>query len=129
MPRVKRAVIHLKKRSKLRKKVKGYKWGRKNTVRQAKTATLKAGVHAYVDRRKKKRNARALWQIRIGAALVEHEISYSKFAGALKKANIEIDRKILSDLAANNPAVFAKIVEQAKAALVSADNTKTSVKK
>ncbi len=117
MPRVKRAIIHLKKRSKLRKKAKGYKWGRKNTIRQAKTAVLKAGVYAYVDRRKKKRNARALWQIRIGAALVEHEISYSKFAGALKKANIEIDRKILADLAANNPTVFAKIVEQAKAAL------------
>ena len=115
MPRVKRAVIHLKKRSKLRKKVKGYKWGRKNTVRQAKTAVIKAGVHAYVDRRKKKRTFRALWQIRISAALAEYGLSYSKFIGALKAAKIEIDRKVLADLAANNPAVFAKVVESAKA--------------
>lgn len=117
MPRVKRAVIHLKKRRKLRSKVKGYKWGRKNTIRAGKTAAIKAGVHAYVDRRKKKRNFRALWQIRIGAALAEHEMSYSKFIGALKAAKIEIDRKVLSDLAANEPAVFAKIVEKAKAAV------------
>jgi large subunit ribosomal protein L20 len=118
MPRVKRAVIHLKKRRKLRAKVKGYKWGRKNTVRQGKTAAIKAGVHAYVDRRKKKRTYRALWQIRIGAALAEHDLSYSKFIGALKLAKIEIDRKVLSDLAANEPAIFAKIVEKAKAASV-----------
>jgi large subunit ribosomal protein L20 len=116
MPRVKRAVIHLKKRRKLWKKVKGFKGARKNTMRLAKTASIKAGVHAYVDRRKKKRTARALWQIHISAALKEFEISYSRFMGAMKVANIEVDRKILSDLAANNQAIFAKIVEQVKAA-------------
>ncbi len=114
MPRVKRAVIHLKKRKKLRQKVKGYKWGRKNTMRQGRTAAIKAGSHAYVDRRKKKRVFRALWQIRISAALAEHGLSYSKFIGALKVAKIVLDRKILSDLSANNPDVFAKIVEQVK---------------
>ncbi|MFA5248572.1 MAG: 50S ribosomal protein L20 [Patescibacteria group bacterium] len=114
MPRVKRAVIHLKKRRKLYKKVKGYKGNRKNTIRLGRVASLKAGVHAYVDRRKKKRTFRALWQIRIGAALAETGFSYSKFIGALKAAEITLDRKVLADLAANHPEVFAKIVAELK---------------
>jgi len=114
MPRVKRAVIHLKKRRKLHKKVKGFKGSRKNTIRLSRVAALKAGVHAYVDRRKKKRTARSLWQIRISAALAGTGFSYSKFIGALKTAEINLDRKVLADLAANHPEVFAKIVAELK---------------
>ncbi|MFA6394107.1 MAG: 50S ribosomal protein L20 [Patescibacteria group bacterium] len=115
MPRVKRAKIHLKKRRKLYAKTKGYKWRRKNTVKQAKEAVVKAGVHSYVDRRKKKRTARGLWQIRIGAMVKNYGLSYSKFMGALKKNNIILDRKILSGLAVNDKKVFEKIIEKVKA--------------
>lgn len=114
MPRVKRGITHVKKRKKLLSKTKGYKWGRKKLIRQAKTAVVKAGVHAYVDRRKKKRVNRGLQNIRISAFVKETGLSYSKFMGALKAANIELDRKILADLAANNKAVMAKLVEQVK---------------
>jgi large subunit ribosomal protein L20 len=111
MPRVKRGTAHVKRRTKLLKKVKGYRWGRKNLIKAAKTAVLKAGVHAYVDRKKKKRNARALWQIKIGAFLGEHNLSYSKFINLLKKEKIALDRKILADLAVNNKEVLAGIVK------------------
>lgn len=114
MPRVKRGTTHTKKRKKLLKEVKGYRWGRKNLIRLAKTATTKAGAHAFVDRRKKKRTARALWQIKIGAFVREQDLSYSKFIGALKKKKIELDRKILADLAENNKKVLAKIVSEVK---------------
>jgi len=116
MPRVKRAKIHLKKRRTLRKATKGYKWGRKSSVRLGKTAVLKAGQHALQDRRKKKGQFRRLWQIRINAAAREHGLSYSKFIDALTKNKIEIDRKILADLAVNNPKVFAEIVKKVLAA-------------
>ena len=114
MPRVKRGVIHAKKRRKLLAKAKGYKWGRKSRVKLAKVATTKAGVHAYRDRRLKKRDFRALWQIRISAFAVEHGLSYSKLIGLLKKANIELDRKVLADLAINNKRVLLAIIEDAK---------------
>ena len=114
MPRVKRAKIHLKKRRTIRKATKGYKWGRKSSVRLGKTAILKAGQHALQDRRKKKGQMRSLWQIRINAAVREHGLSYSKFIKALKDNNIELDRKILADLAVNNPKVFAEIVKKVK---------------
>lgn len=114
MPRVKRGTTHVKKRRKLLSKVKGFKWGRKNLIRLAKTAATKAGAHAYVDRKKKKRVNRGLWQIKISAFTQEHDLSYSKFIGALKKNGIELDRKILADLAVNNKPVLAKIVEQIK---------------
>ncbi len=114
MPRVKRGITHVKKRKKLLSKTKGYKWGRKKLIRQAKTAVIKAGVHAYVDRRKKKRVNRGLQNIRISAFVKEYGLSYSKFMGALKAAKIELDRKVLADLAANNKAVMAKLVEQVK---------------
>jgi len=113
MPRVKRAKIHLKKRRTIRKATKGYKWGRKSSVRLGKTAMLKAGQHALQDRHKKKGQMRRLWQIRINAAVREHGLSYSKFIKGLKDNNIEIDRKILADLAVNNPKVFAEIVKKA----------------
>ena len=112
MPRVKRAVIHLKKRRKLFKKVKGFKGNRKNTIRLGRVAAIKAGVYAYVDRRKKKRVMRGLFNIKISAALNGTGLSYSKFIGALKAKKIDLDRKVLADLAANNPEIFAKVVEQ-----------------
>lgn len=114
MPRVKRGPTHVKKRKKLLKKTKGYKWGRKNLIKQAKEAVVKAGQHSYVDRKKKKRTARALWQIKINAFVREYDLSYSKFINLLKGKNIEIDRKILADLAVNNKKVLKKIVEEIK---------------
>jgi len=114
MPRVKRAKIHLKKRRGLLKKAKGYKWGRKNLIRRANDAVIKAGVNAYFDRRRKKREIRSLWQIKISAFTKEHGLSYSKFIHLLKINKIELDRKVLADLAVNNQAVLAKILEQLK---------------
>ncbi|MFA5420770.1 MAG: 50S ribosomal protein L20 [Patescibacteria group bacterium] len=112
MPRVKRGVMHSKKRRKLLKQVKGFKWGRKNLIKLAKTAQTKAGAHAFVDRRKKKRTNRALWQIKINAFVRECSMSYSRFIDALKKNNVEVDRKILADLSENNKEVMMKIVEK-----------------
>ena len=112
MPRVKRGTTHVKKRKKLLAKTKGYKWGRKNLIRKAKEAVVKAGAHAYVDRKKKKRTMRGLWQIRISAFVKERQISYSKFINLLKNNKIILDRKILSDLAINNKKVLTKIVEK-----------------
>ena len=112
MPRVKRAKTHLKKRRNLLKRAKGYKWGRKNLIRLAATAVVKAGVRSYIDRRLKKRDRRALWQINISAFAKERGLSYSKFTHLLKINKIELDRKILADLAANHQAVLAKILER-----------------
>lgn len=114
MPRVKRGVTHTKKRNKILAKTKGYKWGRKNVLRQAKEAVVHAGAHAFIDRRKKKRTRRALWQIKIGAFVRENGLSYSKFIHALKINKIELDRKILADLSQNNKKVMSKIVEEVK---------------
>ena len=112
MPRVKRAKIHLKKRRNLLKRARGYKWGRKNLIRLAATAVIKAGVRAYIDRRLKKRDNRALWQIKISAFAKERGLSYSKLIHLLKINQIEINRKILADLAVNHKNVLAKILEQ-----------------
>ena len=114
MPRVKRGKNHLKRRKNLLKQTKGYKWGRKSKIKLARVAMLKAGVYAYRDRRTKKRLARQLWQIKIGAASRDSGVSYSKLLGALHKAKIDLDRKILADLAEKHPAVFAKIAEAVK---------------
>jgi len=114
MPRVKRGTSHTKKRRTLLKKVKGYKWGRKKLIKVAKTATLKAGVHAYTDRRLKKRDNRGLWQTKIGAFLKLHDWSYSRFIDALHKADIALDRKILADLAVNNQPIMTKLVDDLK---------------
>ena len=114
MSRVKRGTQHVKKRRNILDKVKGYMWMRKNTIRQAKTAILKAGVHAFRDRKKKKRVMRGLHQIKISAAVKESGFSYSKFIHSLKKHSIGLDRKILSDLAQNNKEIFARIVEKVK---------------
>ena len=96
MPRVKRGTSHVKKRRKLHKATKGYKWGRKNLIKVAKTARTKAGAHSYVDRQKKKRTMRALWLIKINAFVRQYEMSYSKFIAGLKANNIEVDRKVLA---------------------------------
>lgn len=112
MTRVKRGVISLKRRRKILKQTKGFKWGRKSKERAAKEALLHAGVHSFQDRRKKKREFRKLWQIKINAGARQNGLSYSRFIDKLKKANIALDRKILSGLAENNPEIFAKIVKE-----------------
>ncbi|NCB20745.1 MAG: 50S ribosomal protein L20 [Clostridia bacterium] len=114
MPRVKRGTSHIKKRRKLMREVKGFKWGRNNLIRLAKTASTKAGAHAYRDRRKKKRDMRALWQIKINAFVRDHGFSYSKFIDALKKADVSLDRKILADLSVNNKPILAEIITKLK---------------
>lgn len=114
MPRVKRGTIHNKRRKNLLQNVKGYKWGRKNLVKLARTASIKAGAHTYVDLKKKKRNARRLWQVKINAFVREHGLSYSVFIKKLKDSKIELDRKILADLAENNKGVMAQLMEKLK---------------
>ena len=112
MPRVKRGTTHLKKRRKLMKQVKGYRWGRKNLLKLAKVASTKAGAYAYRDRRNKKRDFRRLWQIRINAAARQNGLSYSVFIDKLNKGKVGLNRKVLSEIASAHPAVFTKIVEK-----------------
>lgn len=114
MSRVKRAVGAHKKRRKILKMAKGYMWSRSNRFTVAKDAVRHALVHAYIDRRRKKRDFRRLWNIKINAAAREQGISYSRFIARLKKNKIELDRKILADLAENNPEIFAKIIQTVK---------------
>ncbi|MBU1132337.1 50S ribosomal protein L20 [Patescibacteria group bacterium] len=114
MPRVKRGTMHVKKRKNILKTTKGYRHGRKKLIKLARVAALKAGRYAYRDRKVKKRDFRRLWQIKINAAVRAFEMSYSQFIDKLIKKNIELDRKILADLAEHNPAIFAKIVETIK---------------
>lgn len=111
MTRVKKSVASRKKRKKVIKRAKGFKWGRSKKYRAAKDALMHADSYAYRDRRRKKREFRQLWQIRINAAARENGLSYSKFIAGLKGAKIEIDRKILADLATNKPEIFKKIAE------------------
>lgn len=114
MPRVKRGMIHTKKRRNLLKMTKGYRWGRATKVRLARVAMLKAGVYAFRDRRAKKRTNRQLMQVRINAGVRPLGLSYSRFMDALKKANVGLDRKVLSQLAMNYTSVFNKVVESVK---------------
>lgn len=114
MPRVKRGMTHVKKRRKLLKAVKGYKWGRKKLIKLAKTARTKAGAHSYVDRRKKKRVMRGLWLIKINAFVREHGLSYSAFINLLKINKIEVDRKILADLAVSNKETLIALINKIK---------------
>lgn len=114
MPRVKRGKSHLKKRKAILAQTKGYMWGRKSKIKQAKVAILKAGVHAYRDRKKKKRVMRALWQVRINAAARLNGLSYSRLMGALKKKSVGLDRKVLSKMAAEYPKIFTKVADIAK---------------
>ena len=115
--RVKTGIVRRRKHKKILKMAKGFYSGRRKHFRKAKEQIERSLVYAFRDRKQKKRNFRQLWIIRINAACRLNDISYSRFINGLKKANIELDRKILADLAMNEPAVFAQIVEKAKAAL------------
>ncbi len=110
MTRVKKGVHALKTRRNVLKQVKGYRFGRSTKERQAIEAISHAGTYAFAHRRDKKNDFRKLWNVRISAALKEHNLSYSKFIGALKKNNLAYDRKTLAILAQESPATFNRIV-------------------
>ena len=117
MPRVKRGVASRARRKKVLKQAKGYYGARSRTFKVAKQAVIKAGQYAYRDRRQRKRQFRALWIVRINAEARQHGLTYSRMMAGLKKASIEVDRKVLADLALNEKAAFAALAEQARAAL------------
>lgn len=114
MPRVKRGVRATKRRKRLLEHTKGFLWTRKNKYRQAKEALLHAWSFQFADRKKKKRTMRNLWTIKINAAARTHGTTYSKLINQLLKAEIQIDRKILADLAENEPKVFENILSASK---------------
>jgi large subunit ribosomal protein L20 len=117
MPRVKRSVHARKKRRKVLEQAKGY-WGLKHSsYKRAKEQVDKSLVYAYRDRKAKKRTFRRLWIMRINAAARQNGLSYNQFVSGCRKANIELDRKVLADLAVSDPAAFAVVAEQAKTAL------------
>lgn len=117
MPRVKRAVHALKKRRKVFKAAKGFRGGHGRLLRSAKEAVARALRFAYRDRRTKKREIRSLWIARVNAAAREQGLSYSQFLFGLKKAGVELDRKVMADMAVNDPAGFKALAETAKAAI------------
>ncbi|MCH9755293.1 MAG: 50S ribosomal protein L20 [Candidatus Rickettsiella isopodorum] len=117
MPRVKRGVTARARHKKILKAAKGYRGARSRVIRAAKQAVTKAGQYAYRDRKQKKRDFRALWIVRINAAVREEGMIYSRFIAGLSKAEIAVDRKILADLAITDKATFAQLVEKAKQAL------------
>lgn len=117
MPRVKRGVASRARRKKVLKQAKGYYGARSRTFKVAKQAVIKAGQYAYRDRRQRKRQFRALWIVRINAEARQHGLTYSRMMAGLKRASIEVDRKVLADLALNEKAAFAALAEQARAAL------------
>jgi len=123
MARVKRGVTAHAKHKKVLKAAKGFYGRRKNTIRTAKAAVDKSLQYAYRDRKNRKRNFRALWVQRINAATREHGLTYGRFIDGLNKAGIEIDRKVLSDLAIHEPQAFAALVAKAKTALEYLKNT------
>ncbi len=114
MSRVKRGVAASKRRRNVLEMAKGFRWRRSKNYIAAKEALLKAGKYAHRDRRVKKRTNRALWILRLNNAVRMFDISYSKFMGILKTKNVEVDRKVLSQLAAENPTIFAKFMEIVK---------------
>ena len=118
MPRVKRGVTARARHRKVLASAKGYRGARKNVYRVAKQAVMKAGQYAYRDRRQRKRQFRALWIVRINAAARLSGISYSQMMNGLSKAAVEIDRKVLADMAVNDKSGFESLAERAKAALV-----------
>jgi len=117
MSRVKRGVTAHRRHRKVISQAKGYYGRRKNTFRTANQAVEKANQYAYRDRRTRKRNFRSLWIQRINAAVREHGLTYGRFIDGLNKAGIEVDRKVLSDLAIHEPTAFKALVDQAAAAL------------
>ena len=116
MPRIKRGVVAKRKHKKILKQAKGYYGARSRVFRVAKQAVIKAAQYAYRDRRVKKRDMRALWIVRISAACKMHGISYSKFMHGLKVAEIDLNRKMLSEIAIHDMPAFTQLVEKAKAA-------------
>lgn len=120
MPRVKRGVTAKARHNKVLKKAKGYYGARRKLYKTARQAVTKAGQYAYRDRRQRKRQFRALWIARINAAARLHELSYSRFINGLKQAGVDVDRKILADLAVHDAAAFGVLAGQAKAALAAA---------
>ncbi len=119
MPRVKRGVTAHARHKKIIAQAKGYRGRRKNIFRVAKQAVTKAGQYAYRDRRQRKRQFRVLWITRINAAAREYGLSYSRFINGLHKAEIDIDRKVLADIAVYDKGAFAELVNQAKSCLAS----------
>ena len=117
MARVKRGVVAHARHKKVLEQAKGFYGRRKNTIRTAKQAVEKAGQYAFRDRKRKKRTFRALWIERLNAAVRPFGMTYSRFIDGLSKSGITVDRKVLSDLAINEPAAFQAIAEKAKAAL------------
>jgi len=114
MSRVKRGVAASKRRKNVLEMAKGFRWRRSKNYVAAKEAVIKAGKYAHRDRRAKKRTNRALWILRLNNAVRLFDITYSKFIAILKSKNIETDRKVLSQMAAENPAIFAKFMEKVK---------------
>lgn len=114
MPRVKRGVAAKKRKNNLLAKAKGYRWGRRKLFTKAKEAVIKAGKYAHRDRRAKKRTFRSLWIIRLGNALRNHGLTYRGFIALEKSKNIVLDRKVLSEMAMKEPAVFAKFIESVR---------------
>lgn len=117
MPRTKNSVASRARRKKVLKAAKGYYGARSRSFKVAKQAVIKAGQYAYRDRRQRKRQFRALWIMRINAAARQHGLSYSRFMAGLKSAAIEVDRRVLADLAMKEQAAFAALADQAKMAL------------
>ncbi|MFQ5927791.1 MAG: 50S ribosomal protein L20 [Terriglobia bacterium] len=116
MPRVKRGPRRARRRKKILKQAKGYFLTRSKLHRQARLAVQRALQFAYRDRRTRKRDFRRLWITRISAAAAQHELTYSRFIGGLRKAGIELDRKVLAELAVHDPEAFAALAQQAKQA-------------
>ena len=117
MPRVKRSVTARARHKKVLKKAKGYYGARSRVYRVAKQAVTKAGQYAYIGRKQRKRQFRSLWIVRLNAAVREYGVTYSQFINGLNKADIQLDRKVLADMAVLDKETFASIVEQVKAAL------------
>jgi len=114
MTRIKGGILHRKRRAGILKHTKGFMWGRKSKIKLAKIAKYKAGQYAFVSRKTKKRDRRAVYNIKINAAVRKHDLSYSRFIDALKKKGIMLDRKVLSKIAVEYPKVFDKIIEAIK---------------
>ena len=120
MPRARSGAVSRARRKKVLKAAKGYYGARSRSYRVAKQAVVRAGTNAYRDRRQRKRQFRSLWIVRINAAAREHGLSYSRLIDGMKKAGIEVDRKVLADLAVHEKAAFAAVAQQAKSALETA---------
>jgi len=117
MPRPKRSVASRARRKKILKQAKGYYGARSRSFKVAKQAVIRAGQYAYRDRRQRKRQFRSLWIMRINAAARQHGLSYSRFIAGLKQAEIDMDRRVLADLALQEPDAFGALAEKAKDAL------------